>query len=416
MTREANRYEVARGSWRVDPDGMLRITARILKEGVFPYSLANYGAELPKDVLERFGDRTTVHEYINADSFTEGVLATLEGKSVVADAHEWEIIPDDDKAELKRVNDEGKEFVEIGAVAGKPWVDDKGFICADLLIKNASARKRIMDRELVDISGGYKADVYADPGEFDGAPYDLEQKVTRFNHVAILEKGKGRCGRDVCILNHIDTKGETMSVIVQRQIGNAMEEFAFESEKDAKEAERMNKLVAEYADRLRQNAADAAAEKEKEVEGLKKENEELGAEKVSLEQRLEALLARLEKLVGLEVREQEGDEDAILKEELNEADAAKAKAEVAKENSLEGRRKAVVSAVARHNEMDAPDMPQEAIDAQFRLMAKKARKSAEAKGNRGRSSEIAPPPGGFKRQNAGEKDRYFERCKARNAK
>lgn len=403
-------FQVKRENWRIDPDGMLRVTANILKEGVFPYAREDFYDELPEEVQKRIGDRNTVMEFINLDALTDDVLSSLEGKPVITDVHEWQTVEDDERGADKDVR-------EIGSIAGKPWKTDDGYIRVDLLIKDPDAIDRITSKELIENSAGYMSSIHPEPGQYDGQDYDLEQAITRFNHVVILPLGKGRCGRDVKILNAVNKEGKQMPTIIEKQIGNAVEKFTFNSDEDAREAKRMADMTAGVVEARRKNAEDAVAETEKEKEELKKENEELVGEKSSLEERLAMVEAQLAKLLHLEVREQEADEEVILAEEMNEDDAKQTKDEIVKENSIEGRRKVIVSAVARQNSMDASGWSQDTIDAQFQLIAARSKKAVEARASaKPRTSTVTQPDGGFKRQNAGGEDRYLKRSREANAK
>lgn len=387
--------------WSIDPDGMMRVPAYIIKTGVFHYD----GEELPEHIRNTLRDRDNAMEFIDLSSVSRDALASLEGKPLLAYEHEWR----------EAGKNEG-EAKEIGSIAGTPELTEDGYIKADLLIKDSESIAAIKDRELIEISAGYMSKVRPEPGEHEGQEYDLRQEITRFNHVVILPLGKGRCGRDVRILNK-DAKGKNMSVTIKRTVGATEERYTFNSEDDAREAERMADAVAGVIEKRRQNAEEEAAEKGKEAETLKKENEELGTAKGNLESMLAALNAKLDKLLALEAKEQEGDESAIIAEEVNASDE-KASGEVAKElekaNSLEGRRKAVVAAAARMNGVDASKWSQEAVDSQFQMLAAKARKSAEVRKANSRSSNIQPPDGGFKRENAGGEDRIAKMVRERN--
>lgn len=395
--------------WTIDPDGLMRVPAYIIKTGVFRYD----GDELPEHIRHTLRDRDNAMEYINLSTISADVLASLEGKPLLAYDHEWQEVKKnaDDTPENK-----ASKAKEIGNIAGTPELTEDGYIKADLLIKDAEAIEAIKDRDLIEISAGYMSKVHSEPGVYEGTQYDLKQDITRFNHVALLPLGKGRCGRDVRILNK-KNEGKNMAVFIKRVIGSAEERFTFNSEDDAKEAERMADAVAGVIEKRRQNAEDAVAAKEKEAEAVKKENEQLGEAKDSLEAQLAAMNAKLDKLLALEAKEQQGDETAIIAEEMNAEDeksAGEAMKEVEKANSLEGRRKAVVAAVARMNGLDASKWGQDAVDSQFQMLAAKARKSAEVRKTNSRSSHIQPPDGGFKRENAGGEDRITKRVRDRN--
>ena len=79
--RYSNRYKFQ--NWRIDSDGMLRVTARVLADGVFPY----LKAESPDDAKENA--EGLVGQYIPVKEFTDEALQSLEGKPVIVEDHVW---------------------------------------------------------------------------------------------------------------------------------------------------------------------------------------------------------------------------------------------------------------------------------------------------------------------------------------
>lgn len=363
--------EVTRLNWRIDDDGMLRVTANILKEGIFPYKPdSSYPAELAQ--------KTKVLEFISRRQFTEDALATLEGKPVIVGDHEMLTVDEEDQESI--------EARKIGSVAGKPKVTDDGFIQVDLLITDPETIRRIQDRDLIEVSAGYRSLLAFITGMFDGLEYDAEQTDIRFNHILILPYGKGRCGRDVKILNKKEEI--TMPIKISRMVGNSQRDYVFENENDAKVAEQMAK---ETEDAATKTLSDRVNAMEGEVADKEKENEGLVTEKAGLEERVAVLEEALKKLLYLKENEQAGQEEAIIAEEMNadddkEADAAKK--DVEKANSLEERRSAIVKRVARMNGIDADAWSQEQIDANFSMLANRAKKQAEKRDNGERSSKV----------------------------
>lgn len=408
--------EVRKENWRIDKDGMLRVTANVLKEGVFPYSADDFVARLPAELQAKLAGRRILREYINLATITEEVLTSLEGKAVMTDDHQWMTVEERKKAER-----DGKKPIpkEVGSVAGRPYITSDGFVRVDLLIKDKETIDRIMAEELVDISAGYMSNIIPEGGEHDGEGFDIEQIVTRFNHLVLLPAGKGRCGRDVRILNSLNSKGEEMPVTIEKMICNSAERFAFGSEDDLREANRMCDAVAKELTKRCQNAEDELGKAAGQLDAAKKENSDLAEAKAALQQQLEALKVTVDRLMALEAESQQNEEETIIKEELNEEDAKKVTEEVEKQNSLEARRKTIVCAVAKCNSVDGSGWGQEAVDAQFQLLSATARKKAEAreKEGAGRTSRIPNEQlTNQARQNAKDEDRILRRCRARNEK
>jgi hypothetical protein len=206
-----------------------------------------------------------------------------------------------------------------------------------------------------------------------------------------------------------------MSIKIQRKVGNSQREYVFENENDAKAAERMALEVEEAGEEAVRDLAERVNAFEAEVAEKAKENEGLASEKEGLAGQIAELKAMLAKLLRLEEKEQAGDEEAIIAEELNADDAKQAeeaKKEVEKANSLEERRSALVKRVARLNGVDADGWGREQIDAGFSLLAVKARKAAEKRLNGRRTSNVE---GVRDNSGAGNRPGVRERIAARQA-
>ena len=194
-----NVAKIEDGKWRIDEDGFLRVTACVLKPGVYDYGVD----ELPENARSRFCNAKKVTQAVVADEFTDEALASLEGKPVIMDArtddHDWRTTKSD-------------PALEVGSVAGKPRVAPDGSILADLLIKRKDAIDAIINDRRREISAAYDASL--DDGAKMNA--DFVQRHHRFNHVLLIPTGKGRCGPDVKILNR---KGQESVTTIR--IGNA---------------------------------------------------------------------------------------------------------------------------------------------------------------------------------------------------
>lgn len=84
---------------------------------------------------------------------------------------------------------------EVGVVHDAAPEGD--YVHSRLTIRRADAIKRIDSKELVEVSCGYDATIDPTPGSYNGQPYDQQQTAIRYNHLALLASGQGRCGRDV---------------------------------------------------------------------------------------------------------------------------------------------------------------------------------------------------------------------------
>ena len=215
-------------NWRIDTDGFLRVTARVLREGIFPYSKS----DLPPELQATFHpDQNTINQYIPASEFTIESLSSLEGKPVVIHEHEW-----------RDADNTHSDGLTVGSAAGAPYVLDGG-ILVDLLITHAETIDRITAKELVEVSAGYDGDLVMGPGAFGDEQFDATQTNLRFNHVLLLPLGEGRCGYEVRIINQKDK--ETHMEPVHLRIGNR--EYKFSNAEDAEEGKKLAKDEASEA-------------------------------------------------------------------------------------------------------------------------------------------------------------------------
>ena len=149
--------------------GQLRVPARVGKVGVLVYR-------------DRFGGERREYRS-DVEAFDPASLATLEGVPLV--------LPED-HADLVSASDWKEKIVGIVLNPRR----DGDFIAADLLIGDEATAKRVAKGELCELSCGYVAE--SEPSSRSDA--DVEQKGIRYNHVALLERGRARAGRDVRVL------------------------------------------------------------------------------------------------------------------------------------------------------------------------------------------------------------------------
>jgi len=152
--------------------GGLRVPARVTRTGVLPY-------RRPDGTIRR--ELRHPDEVFNTDS-----LASLHGATVTDLAHHKGLLSvanwkDATLGHAEQVRRDGK-FVEV-----------------DLVINDPTAIADIENGRLHDISCGYSCKLFAEPGVYNGEPYDVIQRRIRYNHVAVLPKGKGRAGTDVAL-------------------------------------------------------------------------------------------------------------------------------------------------------------------------------------------------------------------------
>lgn len=353
-------------NWREDEDGFLRVTMRVLAEGVYPYSDKEHGAE----AREAFKGKTTIREFIDRKNFTADALKTLEGKPVIIEGHEW-----------RDIDNTLTDGLTVGNIAGTPYVEEDGII-ADAIISNPAAIKAIKDGKLVEVSAAYESELDVVEGN---EQYDAVQGIPRFNHVLLIPSGKGRCGEKVRILNSNSAKETQMKVKIKNSKGEKTYEFS--NEKDGEIAEGMARDVQDSA----------AAEKEEAVKAkdgeVKTANHDLETAKAELEtmkakvKDLEETIAKFaseeyQEAMATERGEYKAQEEVVMNAEVPEEDKQKAlKEKLANCKSILDRRKTITVEVMNSKGVDLSKASDDAISASFKTLVSFANsKTADASG------------------------------------
>lgn len=347
--------------WRVDSDGFLRVTACILKEGVYPYNKSEMeGADAVPDTDGK------VYQYIPASAFTENALKTLEGKPVIIGEHDWQ---------TSREND------PVGAVAGNVMEQQRpNEIVVDLLITDEEVKNKIMSKELQEVSAAYEADFVIEDGYFNGEHFHGKQTNLRFNHILLLPEGCGRCGHDVRILNSNNkiknrTQGRLMNVIKMKLKNGVEKEYQFESENDADQADKM------VADQTAFNAEELQTAME-EIKNCKEQITELNAKLNEAIETANKYKNQIEELTSAEGQaelaqtalEQNEDEDEILNSEFDtEEERTEIKNRCKNAKTYADRRKTIVCAVMNSKGRSTNNWDTLAYDGAFEMLRATAR-------------------------------------------
>lgn len=152
--------------------GGIRVPARLTRTGVLEY-------RKPDGTIRR--ELRLPEEVFNADSLAtlqDATVVNIDNHRTLLSAENWR---DATLGHTVNVRQDGK------------------FVGADLLINDAGTVRAIETGELHDISCGYSCKLDMTSGVFEGQPYDAIQRHIRYNHVAVLPKGRGRAGTDVAL-------------------------------------------------------------------------------------------------------------------------------------------------------------------------------------------------------------------------
>jgi HK97 family phage prohead protease len=176
--------------------GGIRVKARLTRTGILEY-------RRPDGTIRR--ELRLPTEVFNSDS-----LATLSGASVTDIEHHRGLLDVSNWREATLGT-----TIEVRK--------DGNYVAADLLINDPGAIADIENGRLHDISCGYRCRLEPTPGVWNGERYDAIQRDIRYNHVAVLPRGRGRAGADVslrldskaaeCVESDATTKEQNMKVI-----------------------------------------------------------------------------------------------------------------------------------------------------------------------------------------------------------
>lgn len=191
----ARRYDaatIAPSGIRRDKRGFVEVPAYVTRVGVLTYKRA---------------DGTVVRELRHPDHvFHADSLQTLLSAPVCV-GHPG--------AGLEWVTPDNAHQHEVGVVASARA--DGTFVDAHLSVRRADTIRRIDAKELIEVSAAYDADIDPTPGTWNGQPYDQVQTNITYNHVALLPRGKGRAGPEVCL--RADSADAVISDVDQRDEG-----------------------------------------------------------------------------------------------------------------------------------------------------------------------------------------------------
>lgn len=409
------------GAWRIDDDGVLRVTIHVLKEGVYPYAADEAGA------AAALPDVDPVQEFIPASEFTASSLTTLEGKPVVISDHDW-----------RDVQNTLVDGLTVGNMAGTPAVTAEGCIECDALIYDPATIKAITEeqdpkKKLVEVSAGYLAELEIGEGTHGGRPYHGTQRNLRFNHVLLLPEGAGRCGYDVRIVNQQGAQPpaqeKTMSTTLKVKIGNKTKTYRFNNDEDAQQAENMLEEEKSFNAEAVQTAIAGKTELEAQIAELQKQLAEHDGNLQAAKKQIEDLLSpAAQEAMANEVAEQQTAENTIVEEEAENAaeEGGDPAAEKEKEefgnalkrcNNLAERRQCVVTRVMNKRGMKIDNWNQDAFDGAFETLAVNAKARSEAKNQKPRVlNGQRVNVGNGAHQPTSPRDRMLRPMKLRNAK
>lgn len=347
--------------FNVDEDGIMTVNACILKTGVFPY--------LESEFIEG-ATNEQVPVYIPEEEFTQAALESGEGRDVIVGDHIW-----------RTAENSMHDGHTVGSIAGVLH-SENGKIFCKLRIDDKEAVDKVLAKELVEISAGYRADFQQEDGIYNGTPYKYRQGNIVFNHVLLLPVGEGRCGSDVKVINK-KTKGENkMSKTLRVKIGNVDKSVEFSNEDDAAKADELVEEVKKTSAVDVENALEEVKTLKEEVETKNAELEEKKKLIEEYKEKLEeALSPEKQEELAEELAEQKVAEDEVIDVEIEDEDEKEEVKNACKALNRKDRILFLAEKVLNKKGFDCSDMSEDRKIGAFQAIALEAHAKVNNKKN-----------------------------------
>jgi len=151
------------------PEGYLMVEGTVTRTGVFAYTRADGTKQWEARLLEDVTD--------------DASLESLAGKPIVL------LHPREDGTPVDVTPDNVAQY-QVGTMGTELKVLANGHVRAQLLIHRRDAIDAIERDGIRQLSPGYAVREDATPGEYEGRRYDLAQRDIRYNHLAIVPRGR----------------------------------------------------------------------------------------------------------------------------------------------------------------------------------------------------------------------------------
>lgn len=185
------------------PQGFLRVPGFATRTGVFTYIAAN--GQVRREL--RHPD----------DVFDPESLASLKNAPVTLEHPPVMLNPDNVKDYTKGWT---TDHVEV----------NRDLVATDLIIAMEDAIDAVENQGIRELSAGYMADLEEVPGVYNGCQYDVRQRNIKYNHLAIVKKG--RAGPEARL--RMDSAD---AVLTEENPSQPANQFQTEGENDSEEEE-----------------------------------------------------------------------------------------------------------------------------------------------------------------------------------
>lgn len=261
---------------KLDDNGFFRAKAFATRTGVFTYKKA---------------DGTIYNELrLPEEVFNDESMMTLE-MVPITNNH-----PAD-----KLVTPTNAKKLQVG-MTGKVSKNDN-FIETNIVVTDQSTIDDIMSKGKVELSCGYFADMEETAGVWEGQRYDCIQRNIRYNHLAIVDKG--RAGREAKI--HIDGDDAVEVLEIKKEIEMKLKPIKLDGKEynvDAETAEDLQKKIDEL---------------EKKLDGLKAKQDEMNKQKNNDDKKASELQAKVDHFEAEKKKAETKNDGAEKQAEINKA-------------------------------------------------------------------------------------------------
>lgn len=199
-------------------EGFLEVDVVIIEPGVLPYTYMNSD-----------GTEFVQQEFLDSSIYAKEFLESCNGAPFVLEH------PINNSGQLVNVTPENYDEVTKGVLIN-PRIDSAtGKVLGTLKVWDKNVINSIENKELSEISGGYKCRVVPEQGNYEGTPYNLRQTNMILNHLALVDEG--RAGNSVRILFN------SKKVQYSEQFENFMRSEKMPKTKEQIEADKKNEAL-----------------------------------------------------------------------------------------------------------------------------------------------------------------------------
>jgi hypothetical protein len=164
--------------------------------------------------------RTGVFEYMNADGTKRLELRHPDDVLKAESLKTLELKPVTNDHPNESVNINNADKYSVGSI-GETITVDGGNVAVKFTVTNKDAVKDIQSKRKRELSLGYNLDLIPEIGVYEGQPYTHRQTNIRYNHLAIVERGRAKVAKinmDGLAVQVVDSETEEVPVMTDTNL------------------------------------------------------------------------------------------------------------------------------------------------------------------------------------------------------